>query len=163
MNVFYPRACEVLVKLMMESWYITAELWQQSQTVRDPLLTFCGGHVPQTSVVLEVGPPSCLFIHSRLETWTQTQIHIVSVDCIWVANVFSAVKTSCPSPVWCTYTLYYTLKSIYLKSWSKALFWISLIQISALATALYFCVLYQIEIVLYYIDLLFICKWKRFN
>ena len=96
---------------MMESWYITAELWEQSQTMRGPLLTFCGGHVPQTSVVLEVGPPFSLFIHSRLETWTQTQIHILSVDCIWVAIVFSAVKTSYPSPVWCTYTLYHYLCS----------------------------------------------------
>ena len=72
---------QLLLRLMMESWCITAELWdgQQSQTERSSsyLLALLWRPCSPDRAVLEVGPPSSIsssIVDWRLETRTQTQL-----------------------------------------------------------------------------------------
>ena len=52
---------------------------------------------PRQSGFRGLTPLLPLLIHGRLQTWTQTQLHIVTLDSVWVAN--EKLLPSYPPPV----------------------------------------------------------------
>ena len=83
---------QLLLRLMMESWCITAELWdgQQSQTERSSsyLLALLRRPCSPDRVVLEVGPPSSL--SSSIVDWRPGHKHNSSITSIafWTSAVY---------------------------------------------------------------------------
>ena len=69
-----------------------------------PLSSAVAAMFPRQSGFRERTPLLCLLIHSRLETWTQTQPHIVStaiqglfIHCFYITCLLSAIAVHCRS------------------------------------------------------------------
>ena len=76
---------------------VTAELWQL-EILFLPLSSAVAAMFPRQSGFRGRTPLLCLLIHSRLETWTQTQLHIVSTTVIQLLFLHCFYKT-CVLPV----------------------------------------------------------------